>query len=366
MSADATALAGRARGTRILVVEDEAIVARDIMAQLREMGYEPVGQTALGEQVVELAARLGAELVLMDIQLRGPMDGIGAARAVRDQLGLPVVFLTAFASDGVLERAKLSEPYGYVIKPFSERELYATLEMALYKHQTEAELSRNALQLQALSRRVIEVQESERRRVALELHDELGQALTAVKINLQSHARFPDQSPAALLADSVLIVEQSLQQVRRIALALRPSMLDDLGLAPALRWLGEQSAARHGLEIGFTVCSPELRFAPEVETACFRIVQEALTNVARHARASSVQIALRHHLDVLTLSVEDDGAGFDAGALRAGPGATAGIGLFGMRERATLLGGQLEIRAAAGQGCTLRLRLPCVRRAPQP
>ena len=121
---------------RILVVEDEAIVARDIAQQLTGMGFEPVGHATRGEQAVELAQRLRPDLVLMDIQLAGAMDGISAARAIRDQFALPVVFLTAFAADEVLERAKLAEPYGYILKPFPERELRTVVEMALYKHQS--------------------------------------------------------------------------------------------------------------------------------------------------------------------------------------------------------------------------------------
>ncbi|HEX7604362.1 MAG TPA: GAF domain-containing protein, partial [Polyangiaceae bacterium] len=127
---------------RILVVEDETIVARDIRLQLVELGYEPVGHATQGEEAVALAGRLRPDLVLMDIRLAGATDGIAAARAIRTQLALPVVFLTAFAEDETLERAKLTEPFGYILKPFSERELRTVLSMALYKNRTEAKLRR--------------------------------------------------------------------------------------------------------------------------------------------------------------------------------------------------------------------------------
>ncbi len=133
---------------RILLVEDEAIVARDILQQLAELGYEVVGHVTRGEQAVEQAEQLLPDLVLMDIQLAGAMDGIAAAQAIKDRLLLPVVFLTAFSADEMLERAKLTEPFGYILKPFSERELYTVLEMALYKYQAEAQLREAALRNQ--------------------------------------------------------------------------------------------------------------------------------------------------------------------------------------------------------------------------
>jgi two-component system, sensor histidine kinase and response regulator len=122
---------------RILIVEDEAIVALDLQSQLVELGYEPVGHVTHGEQAIALAGELLPDLVLMDVQLAGDMDGISAARTIRAQFGLPVVFLTAYASGETLARAKLAEPLGYILKPFSERELNTVIEMALYKHRAE-------------------------------------------------------------------------------------------------------------------------------------------------------------------------------------------------------------------------------------
>jgi two-component system sensor histidine kinase/response regulator len=137
-------------GQRILVVEDEALVARDIEHQLRHLGYQPVGHTGRGDEAIRLALALRPDLVLMDIQLTGPVDGISAAQAIREQCGLPVVFLTAFAADDVLARAKLTEPFGYILKPFSERELRTVLEMALYKSQSQALLRDSEARYRAL------------------------------------------------------------------------------------------------------------------------------------------------------------------------------------------------------------------------
>ena len=125
---------------RILIVEDEALVARDIAEQLIDLGYEVAGHATTAEQAIALAGELKSSLVLMDIQLAGAMDGIAAALAIRERFALPIVFLTAFAENETLAHAKLSEPFGYVIKPFSERELHAVVQMALHKHQVETKL----------------------------------------------------------------------------------------------------------------------------------------------------------------------------------------------------------------------------------
>lgn len=347
---------------KILVVEDEAIVARDIRSQLAAMGYTPVGHAIAGEEAIAMAGAMRPDLVLMDIQLVGPMDGVVAAQAIRDQFFIPVIFLTAFAADEIIARAKLTEPYGYILKPFSERELHTVIEMALYKHQAEIRLRDNANQLRALSQRVLQVQESERRRVAVELHDEVGQSLTALKINLLGHSRFSfkDQTPESLNAENLRIVDDALQQVRRLALALRPSMLDDLGLVPALRWMAEQSASRGGFsaQVQASDALAAERLSPEVEITCFRIAQEALTNITRHARAQLVCITLGHDDDCLTMTVEDDGCGFDVAVMRERAVLGTSLGVLGMQERAMLISGQLAIESTPGVGSRVCLRCP--------
>jgi PAS domain S-box-containing protein len=136
---------------KILIVEDEWIVADDLRQQLLELGYDPVGNASQGEQAIQMAGELRPDLVLMDIQLAGDMDGITAAEAIRTQFSLAVVFLTAFATDSVLARAKLTDPFGYILKPFSDRDLRITLEMALYKHKIEKKLVDRAVDLQTLN-----------------------------------------------------------------------------------------------------------------------------------------------------------------------------------------------------------------------
>ena len=211
-------------------------------------------------------------------------------------------------------------------------------------------------QLQTLSRRILNAQETERRRVALELHDDLGQALTAVKINLMSPPSVEGREPTVMEAENICIVEDALQQVRRIALALRPSMLDDLGLQAALTWLVQSATANRDLVVDLQCQMASDRIAPEIETACFRIVQEALTNIRRHARAKRVEIVLQTDADSLELTVKDDGIGFDLTKRASRQGEGFSLGLLGIRERAINVGGDINIETSPGQGCTVRMR----------
>jgi len=237
-------------------------------------------------------------------------------------------------------------------------ELRVVMSEVTQHKQVEAALRESVAQSHRLARRVLEAQETERRRVAMELHDELGQALTAIKINLQVGERFPGQMPGELNVENIRIVDEALVQMRRLAYGLRPSMLDDLGLAPALRWMAEQTAQRSGLVVRFEPDLSEVRLPAGIEIAVFRIAQEALTNIVRHAHAHSVQMALQREGGALVLSVQDDGDGFDVVAMRARAAGGGSLGVLGMEERAMLIGAELLIESMPGQGSRLRLRCP--------
>lgn len=226
------------------------------------------------------------------------------------------------------------------------------------RKQAEDILKAYSRQLQALSKRVLEVQEAERRHIARELHDELGQILTALKINLQARNRLNNPSPGEIDSANIGMVEDAIGHVRRMALALRPPMIDDLGLLPALHWAAEQSIARAGLAVQWQSDLTDQRLTPEIETACFRIAQEAFTNIMRHAQAHNVKIEIQHAGDHLLLIVQDDGCGFDVAAMRARATAGISIGVLGMQERAILAGGELQIASVPGQGTTIRARFP--------
>lgn len=215
------------------------------------------------------------------------------------------------------------------------------------------------LRLQNLSHRLLEIQEAERRQIARDLHDEIGQALTASKISLQSLQRYPE--PVRMterLEENIDIIERALSQVRSLSLELRPALLDNLGLDAALRWLVDQHTHRTGLLLTFRTTALDERYDPTVETACFRVAQEALNNVVRHAGAQHATVELQVREDGLHLRVSDDGAGFDVPAARLAAVQGTSFGLLGMEERATLSGGGIEWHSTPGQGTEVHAWFP--------
>jgi len=215
------------------------------------------------------------------------------------------------------------------------------------------ELRESQERYRSLSRRLLEVQERERGSLARELHDQLGQSLIGVALNLQVIKGDLPPASRARVPESMRVIEQMLEQVRTLAFELRPSALDDLGLVPALRLVVARHGERTGVSASFTATPAEVKATPGIETACYRIVQEALANVARHARARDVEVTLAMKGNALEIAVHDDGVGFDVDARLPN-----GLGLTGMSERAALAGGQLEIESEPGAGTTLRARFP--------
>jgi signal transduction histidine kinase len=168
------------------------------------------------------------------------------------------------------------------------------------------------------------------------------------------------------LKESLQAVERVLEQVRDLSLNLRPSMLDDLGLEPAVRWYTNRQASLAGLQAEFQADAMADRLDPLIETACFRVAQEALTNVVRHARARTVAVEMRNQDERLHLFVRDDGVGFDVTALREQAVLGASLGLLSMEERATLTDGGLECKSAPGQGTEVHAWFPLKWRTPNP
>ena len=210
-------------------------------------------------------------------------------------------------------------------------------------------------QLQALSQRLVEVQEAERRYIARELHDEIGQVLTGLKLVLEMSARLPADAVMGRLGEAQALVNELMTKVRDLSLNLRPAVLDDLGLLPALLWHFERYTDQTNVEVTFEHVGLEGRFAPEVETAAYRIVQEGLTNVARYAQVNEVTVRLWAGQDTLGMKIEDRGIGFDPEEVLDPRVAS---GLVGIRERASLLGGELAVESAPGSGTRITVELP--------
>ena len=230
----------------------------------------------------------------------------------------------------------------------------------------EEKLKEYSHKLQTLSHRLVEAQETERRHIARELHDEIGQTLTVAAMNLQAALRSPSASSLALrLKASAEAVDQVMAQVHDLSLNLRPSMLDDLGLEPALRWYANRQASLTGLRVEFRAAPLENRLEPVVETECFRVAQEALTNVVRHAHAHAVSVELQRANGHLHLYVRDDGAGFDVAAVREQAVRGASLGLLSMEERAALAGGGLAWKSSPEQGTEVHAWFPLKWHTPQ-
>ncbi|HWH05704.1 MAG TPA: sensor histidine kinase, partial [Gaiellaceae bacterium] len=199
-------------------------------------------------------------------------------------------------------------------------------------------------------RRVVAAQEQERARLALELHDETGQALTSILLGLK---RIEEEPTAERVAEVRELVVETLRRVRRLAVELRPSALDDFGLETALRRLVEGFAENAPMRVDLHTRLGEERLPAEVETALYRIVQESLTNVAKHAEAASVSVLVTRKARSVSLLVEDDGRGFSEEDAR-----TDALGLVGMRERVGLLGGRFAVESSAGRGTTIAVEVP--------
>lgn len=222
-----------------------------------------------------------------------------------------------------------------------------------------AQISQMNARLMRLSRKVLEAQEVERRRIARDLHDEIGQALMAIRLNLQNTQGESSSLPtAALIADSLDILKEVLRAVRNLGLDLRPSLLDELGLSSAAKWYLKRQGERAGWHSEFVLEGWSEEPSYEVSITCFRILQEALTNVAKHAVATTVEVRLCQDSGALVLKVVDNGVGFDPEAKKVIAEHGGSMGLLSMQERANLMGGSLTFQSSVNQGTSISVVLP--------
>ncbi len=213
----------------------------------------------------------------------------------------------------------------------------------------------NAVRLHLLSQQLLQAQEEERRRLARELHDEAAQALTSllVRLRLLERAHNPEEAQSRV-HELRELTAQALEEVRRVALDLRPTILDDLGLGPALEWRVDEFNRSGDVQATAEIAAPERRLPREIELALYRVGQEALSNAARHAGARQVTVRLAAQPDKLVLQIVDDGRGFSLHSQERPPG----LGLVGMRERMAMIGGQLDIQTAPGRGVAVIATVP--------
>lgn len=256
----------------------------------------------------------------------------------------------------------LLEVQSYRKNAYSEADLTflqpvaAQIGLAIQNARLFGEMRASHEQLERLSHRLLQTQIEERRQVGRELHDEIGQLLTMLNIILDMVANSPPEEMHRNLEEAKGLVKELMTKVRNLSLELQPTMLDDLGLLPALLWHIDRYMAQTRMRVQFTHCSLEgRRFTPAIEIATYRIIQEALTNVARHARVSEVEIEVWVTEDELRIQVRDVGVGFEPKIALA---QAASAGLLGMRERAALAGGHLTIESAPGKGTTITVIFP--------
>jgi len=252
--------------------------------------------------------------------------------------------------------------------PFNDDDLkLATLfanqaAVAIENAQLLGEITEHQKDLQKLSSQLIRAQEEERKRISQELHDQMGQALTAMSINLaaieQELGTDLDPMTRERLAETDSLIDEALDQVRDLSLELRPSMLDDLGLLSALRWYVDRYTTRADVEVEFEAVALEERLHPDLETVLYRVVQESLTNVAKHAQAGRVQVHLERKEFAVTALIEDDGVGFSVEEVRGREVDERGAGLLGIRERVSTVQGSLNVESAPGEGTRLTIEIP--------
>lgn len=274
------------------------------------------------------------------------------AQAMGGNPEVPMVQLTINRLDGHQRQAEIV----VATLPGYGDDLTLALLHDVTRHNGERlELERSRAELRSLSGSLVEAREEERRRIARELHDDLGQRLSWMKMELSDIADHGSRpATRARMAAMLELLDETMASLRRISADMRPLMLDDLGLNAAVEWLGREASRRMGIEVTTSLGEIDPTIDDRTATTVYRIVQEALTNIGRHARATDARIIIEQHEGELMLTVQDNGVGFRDSAVRK----EGSFGLMGIRERAILLGGRFEVNNPPGGGGRLRVWLP--------
>ena len=360
---------------RLLVVDDNPVVLLALSELMRKAGFE-VFAGRNGEESLRLARQERPELILLDVVLPD-IDGVEVCRRIKADAELKFLFVVLLSASETSSDSQVAGldagADGYIARPIDNRELVARVQSLLRIQQAEtalraahdelerrvqertAELAEANAGLRRMSRRLLEVQETERRSLARELHDEAGQLLTGLRMVVdRSLARAPEPMREGL-NEAVELIGLLTSRMRNLSLELRPQVLDDLGLLVALEWQFQRYIKQTGIEVDFRHTPVATRLPLLIETAIFRIVQEALTNVARHAKVSAVTVRLWLNAGRAGLQVEDKGVGFDVNGALARRNSS---GVSGMKERADLLEGDFTLESNPGKGTLLTVEFP--------
>lgn len=340
----------------ILIIDDEAPAREVLEAYLSGTGYELVFAST-PEEGLARAIALVPDVILLDVRMPG-MDGFEVCRRLRKHdalIEVPVIMTTALDDRASRLQGLEAGADEFLAKPFDSVELKirvsAVLRLSRFRR-----MAREQEGMRSLTAHLQAAREEERTHIAREVHDDLGQLLTALKMDLVSLQIDYDPASEEMARVPVMIglVDQALRTVQRITSELRPGMLDDLGLAAALDWQCDEFTARTGVRVLLAMDPVDLITDRDRSTALFRIVQESLTNVTRHARASAVHVSLRRRKAMLHLLIRDNGIGAQTEQL-AGRRA---FGILGMQERVLAIGGRFTVRGIPGTGTIIDVQVP--------
>jgi signal transduction histidine kinase len=357
----------------ILIVDDDRGNLMALQELLQALGQNLVLANS-GEEALRCVLKHDFAVVLLDVRMPG-VDGFETAKLIRERQRsrhTPIIFVTGASEDvGSMFRGYEIGAADYIVKPLIPEVLKSKVSVFIELHAKNAALGREIAEhertgerlreseenLRALAVRMRSVREDEQIRIAREIHDELGQALTGLKMDLTwlMGKLLADQKPLTKKIKSMFrLIDATIHSVRKIASGLRPDLLDEVGLAAAIGWQARDFQLRTGIRCNVDLPPDSDGLDQEHSTAVFRIFQEVLTNVARHANATRVDVLMRQDADALTLEVQDNGRGITAAQMDS----SKSLGLLGMRERVLLFSGKLEINGSRGRGTQVTVSLP--------
>jgi signal transduction histidine kinase len=350
-------VADAALQAKILLVDDEPKSLYALQELLSTLGQNlMVAQS--GEEALRLALKNDFAVILLDVRMPG-IDGFETARLIRSRERsklTPVIFLTAAADEMTsMFRGYEVGAVDYLMKPVVPEVLKSKVAVFVELHRKSERLRESEEKLRRLAAHLISVREEERAHIAREIHDELGQVLTGLKMEVGWLAKRLKERALVEKTDSMgKLIDSTVQTVRKIATGLRPEMLDDMGLIAAVGWQAKEFQKRTGIRCRAKLPPEGLKLDIDVSTTMFRIFQEILTNVARHSRATRVDIDLEVAETRVALDVADNGVGIPVGEVNG----KKSLGLLGMNERALLFGGEVKIAGAPGQGTRVTVAIP--------
>src|SRR3954447_416994 len=346
---------------KILLVDDEPKSLFALQELLSTLGQNlMIAQS--GEEALRLALRNDFAVILLDVRMPG-IDGFETARMIRNRERsrlTPIIFLAAAADEmSSMFRGYEAGAVDYLQKPVVPEILKAKVAVFVELFRKSERLRESEEKLRRLAAHLISVREEERAHIAREIHDELGQVLTGLKMEVTWLAKRLREKPLIEKTDSMCkLIDTTVQTVRKIATGLRPEMLDDMGLIAAVGWQAKEFQKRTGIRCRAKL-PPEVKLDIDVSTTMFRIFQEILTNVARHSRATRVDMELIIAEDKVALDVVDNGVGIADSDLHG----KKSLGLLGMHERALLFGGEVNITGTPGHGTRVSVSIPLRQRS---